>query len=124
MKTSASTPTNTNFELKEAFALWEKNKGELTYYSGKTAGDNPINIVGFVTETKKNPNQPDLKVYESGEKDKEKIEIASLWKQTSKAGKEYYSGSTNEKEKIIAFINGDTKDGKYPSIRVYFKDVK
>jgi hypothetical protein len=44
-----------------------------------------------------------------------------LWKQESKAGKTYYSGYTNDKEKVIGFINGDTKEGKYPSIRVYFK---
>ena len=121
MKTSASQPTNTNSELKEAFALWEKKKGVTLYYSGKTSGDSPINIVAFVATVKKNPNQPDIQVYESKEKGEERNEIASLWQHKSKAGKLYYSGNTNEKEKLIAFINGDTKGGKYPSIRVYFK---
>jgi len=121
MKTSASQTTNTNSELKEAFALWEKKKGDTLYYSGKTSGDSPINIVAFVTTVKKNPNQPDIQVYESKDKGEEHNEIASLWQHKSKAGKLYYSGNTNEKEKLIAFINGDTKGGKYPSIRVYFK---
>ena len=121
MKTSASQPINTNSELKEAFALWEKKKGDTVYYSGKTSGDSTINIVAFVATVKKNPNQPDIQVYESKEKGEERNEIASLWQHKSKAGKLYYSGNTNEKEKLIAFINGDTKGGKYPSIRVYFK---
>ena len=121
MKTSSSTPANTNSELKEAFALWEKKKGDRVYYSGKTSGDSPINIIAFVNNDKKNPNQPDIQVYESKEKGEDKNEIASLWQHNSKAGKLYYSGNTNEKEKLIAFINGDTKGGKYPTIRVYFK---
>lgn len=121
MQTTKSAPTTNNNGLKEAFALWEKKKGDKTYYSGKTSGENPVNIVAFIATVKKNPNQPDIQVYESKDKGEEKNEIASLWQHKSKAGKLYYSGNTNEKEKLIAFINGDTKDGKYPSIRVYFK---
>lgn len=113
--------TTKNNQLKEAFALWEKKKGDKVYYSGKTSGENHVNIVAFIATVKKNPNQPDIQVYESTEKGEDKNEIASLWQHKSKAGKLYYSGNTNEKEKLIAFINDDTKDGKYPSIRVYFK---
>lgn len=120
MKTSTSTK-NTNSDLKEAFALWEKKKGNNVYYSGKTAGDEAINVVAFITETKKSEKQPDMNIYESTDKGEERVQLATLWKNTSKAGKTYYSGYTNEKEKLIAFINGDTKDGKYPSIRVYYK---
>lgn len=121
MQTTKSAPATNNNDLKEAFALWEKKKGDKVYYSGKTSGENPVNIVAFIATVKKNPNQPDIQVYESKDKGEEKNEIASLWQHKSKAGKLYYSGNTNEKEKLIAFINGDTKDGKYPSIRVYFK---
>ena len=120
MQTSKSA-NNINSDLKEAFALWEKKKGDRIYYTGKTAGDDPINLVAFVNTTKKNPKQPDINIYESGEKDEKKPELATLWQNTSKAGKTYYSGYTNEKEKIIAFINGKTEDGKYPAIRVYYK---
>ena len=122
MQTSKSTTQNNNSDLREAFALWEKKKGERVYYTGKTAGDNPINIVAFVNTDKKSEKQPDINVYESGEKDDKKPELASLWKNTSKAGKVYYSGYTNDKEKLVAFINGNTADGKYPAIRVYYKD--
>lgn len=122
MQTTAKTTKSNNNDLKEAFALWEKKGAKGVYFSGKTSDTAPVNIVGFITTEKKNPKQPDLRVYVSSDKEQtEKVELAVLWKQESKAGKTYYSGFTNEKEKIIGFINGDTKDGKYPSIRVYFK---
>lgn len=121
MKTSQSPKANINQELKEAFALWERKKGEKVYYSGKTSGDSPINLVAFIATFKKNPNQPDVQIYEQAEKGQDKQEVASLWQHTSKSGKLYYSGTTNEKEKLIAFINQDTKGGKYPTIRAYFK---
>lgn len=121
MQTTKSAPATNNNDLKEAFALWEKKGAKGVYYSGKTSDTDSVNIVGFITTEKKNEKQPDLRVYVSAEKDAEKVELAVLWKQESKAGKTYYSGYTNDKEKIIGFINGDTKEGKYPSIRVYFK---
>ena len=61
MQTTKSTP-NTNFDLKEAFALWEKKKGDKVYYTGKTAGDEPINIVAFVNVDKKSEKQPDINI--------------------------------------------------------------
>ena len=121
MQTTKSAPATNNNDLKEAFALWEKKGAKGVYYSGKTSDPETVNIVGFIAIEKKNEKQPDLRVYVSAEKDAEKVELAVLWKQESKAGKTYYSGYTNEKEKLIGFINGNTKDGKYPSIRVYFK---
>lgn len=123
MKTSSTTKT-TKSELTEVFALWESKKGDTVYYTGKTAGDQSIRIVAFVNTTKKNPNQPDIQVYEQKEKGEEKPQIASLWQNKSKAGKVYFSGQDNEEKKIVGFINADTKDGKYPSIRVYYSDNK
>lgn len=119
MKTSATT---TKQQLKEAFALWETKSDKGVYYSGKTSGDNPIRIVAFVTTVKKNPNQADIQVYEQVEKGQEKPQLASLWQNKSKAGKVYYGGLTNEKERLVAFINEDTQGGKYPSIRVYYSN--
>ena len=122
MKTS--TIKSNKSELTEVFALWENKKDNTVYYTGKTAGDQAIRIVAFVNTTKKNPNQPDIQVYEQVEKGKERPQIASLWQNKSKAGKQYYSGQDNEEKKIVGFINADTKDGKYPSIRVYYSDNK
>ena len=67
MQTTKSAPANNHNNLKEAFALWEKKKGDKVYYSGKTSGENPVNIVAFIASVKKNPNQPDLQVYVSTE---------------------------------------------------------
>ena len=123
MKTS-STTKNTKSDLQEVLALWENKKGDTVYYTGKTAGDKPIRIVAFVNTTKKNPNQPDIQIYEQVEKGEERPQIASLWQNKSKAGKIYYGGQDNENKKLVGFINADTKDGKYPSIRVYYSDNK
>ena len=122
MKTSSTKNTKSN--LQEVLALWESKKGTTVYYTGKTAGDNPIRLVAFVNTTKKNPNQPDIQIYEQADKGVEKSQVASLWQNKSKAGKIYYSGQDNENKKIVGFINADTQDGKYPSIRVYYSDNK
>ena len=119
MKTSTST---TKEQLKEAFALWENKKGDSVYYTGKTSDDKPVRVVAFINDSKKNPKEPDIRVYEQVEKGQKKPDLASLWESKSKAGKVYFSGSTNDNEKLIAFINDDTKDGKYPAIRVYFSN--
>lgn len=119
MKTSKSTQTT---EREEAFALWDaKTNGGLTYYTGKTS-DNAIRLVAFVNTTKKNPNQPDIQVYEQTEKGKEKNQVASLWKNKSKSNKYYYSGQDNEGIKIFGFDNNNTQGGKYPAIRVYYSE--
>lgn len=120
MKTS----TNNKSDLKEVFALWETKKGDTIYYTGKTSDTNPIRLVAFVNTTKKNPNQPDINVYEQKEKGEDKPQVASLWQNKSKAGKLYYGGQDNENKKLVGFINEDTKNGKYPSIRVYYSDNK
>lgn len=121
MKTSTN---NSKQELKECFALWEYNKGKITYYTGKTSGDKPVRLVAFINEVKKNPNQPDINVYEQAEKGEKKVQVASLWENKSKAGKPYLGGEDNEKNKLVGFFNDNTQDGKYPSIRVYYSDNK
>lgn len=123
MKTS-STTNNTKSNLEEVFALWENHKVNKVYYTGKTAGEKPIRLVAFINDVKKNPNQPDLQVYEQVEKGKEKPQVASLWNNKSKAGKQYLSGEDNEKKKLVAFYNENTQNGKYPAIRVYYSDKK
>lgn len=124
MKTSS----NNKFNLPEAFALWEKSKDQgketIIYYTGKTAGENPVNLVAFINGVKKNPNQPDLQVYEQAEKGKEKTQVASLWENKAKSGKMYLAGQDNENKKLVGFFNDKTENGKYPAIRVYYSDSK
>lgn len=122
MKTSST--TNTKFNLEEVFALWESKKGDKVYYTGKTSADKPIRLVAFVNTTKKNPNQPDIQVYEQKEKGEEKPQVASLWQNKAKSGKIYLSGTDNENKKLVGFFNDNTQDGKYPAIRVYYSDKK
>ena len=121
MKTSSTQSKKSN--LKEAFALWLAN-GDKKYYTGKTSEDTPIRLVAFINTTKKNPNQPDIQVYEQAEKGQDKLQIASLWLNKSKAGKQYYGGVDNEEQKLVGFINEETQNGKYPAIRVYYSDNK
>ena len=123
MKVSTS-KTNNKFNLKEAFALWQQKKGDTVYFTGKTAGEAPVSLVAFINEVKKNPNQPDIQVYEQAEKGKKKNQVASLWLNESKAHKKYFSGLDNEQVKLVGFVNEDTQNGKYPSIRVYYSDNK
>ena len=122
MKTSSTTNTKSNLE--EVFALWESKKGDKVYYTGKTAGEKPIRLVAFVNTTKKNPNQPDIQVYEQKEKGEEKPQLASLWQNKAKSGKIYLSGQDNEEKKLVGFFNDNTQNGKYPAIRVYYSDNK
>lgn len=124
MKTTTSSNNTNKFNLKEAFALWEAKKGEKVYFTGKTAEDKPVRLVAFVNEDKKNPAQPDLHVYIQAEKGEKKVQVASLWENKSKSGKIYFAGIDNENQKLVGFINEDTQDGKYPSIRVYYSDNK
>ena len=124
MKTSSTQSTKSN--LKEAFALWETKakEGDKVYFTGKTSDEKPVRLVAFINETKKNEKQPDIQVYEQAEKGKEKPQVASLWHNKSKAGKDYFSGLDNEGKKLVGFVNSDTQDGKYPSIRVYYSTEK
>lgn len=125
MKSVTAKPaTNNKSELKEAFALWnqESKDGKTEYLTGKTSDDQPLRLVAFYNSVKKNPKQPDITVYEKVEKGKERNQVASLWESTSKSGKTYLTGSTNDNEKLVGFYNDNTQNGKYPMIRVYFKD--
>lgn len=121
MKTSTN---NSKQELKECFALWENKKDSKVYYTGKTSGDKPVRLVAFINEVKKNPNQPDIQVYEQAEKGEKKNQVASLWENKAKSGKNYLGGEDNEKAKLVGFFNDNTQNGKYPSIRVYYSDNK
>lgn len=119
-----TTNNKSKTELKECFALWENTKGDKVYYTGKTSDKTPVRLVAFINSVKKNPNQPDIQVYEQAEKGVEKTQVASLWENKSKAGKSFLGGQDNEKNKLVGFFNEDTKGGKYPAIRVYYSDSK
>ena len=110
-------------ELKEAFALW-KNEGKngKMYFTGKAKEDD-TKLIGFMNTDKKNEKQPDLIVYvkpEESAKLTNDDKVASLWINTSKNKKDYFTGLTNDNEKLVGFIS-DGKNEKAPYLSVYFK---
>lgn len=127
MRTTTKT-TNTNNEkevkkdnLKEAFVLWKTTaKTGLNYLTGKTTEEKPTYLKGFYNTNKKNPNEPDVRIYVTGEDNKD-VEVASLWENIGKKDVKYFSGKTNEDEKLIGFYEVN-KTEKQPDIKVYYKD--
>lgn len=120
MKTSNTKETKKGAnELTEAFALWlHKSKANNEYLSGLTDKDD-IRLVGYFNTNKKNPKEPDIRVYSLNDEGKQDLEVADLWENVSKQDTRYLSGSTNDKEKLVGFY-GDKKEEKRPYIRVYY----
>ena len=128
MKTAKNETKNTNKEvkqevqLKEAFVLWKKTaKSGKDYLNGffiNGNGDKEF-LTGFFNTNKKNPKEPDIRVYTSVAEGEESVEVAGLWENISKNEKRYLTGMTNEKEKLVAFYG---KNEKAPYIRAYYKD--
>lgn len=118
MKTSTKqTGTTKEFKLEQAFVLWKNTSKKGTeYLKGKDLHGNKV--LGYFNTNKKNPKEPDVRVYVVAEDGKTDKEIASLWDYTSKSGKQYLSGSTDEKEKLVAFYG---KSEKAPHISAYFR---
>ena len=114
---------------KEAFVLWlkESKKGN-KYLTGFVSANQDMKLIAYFNTDKKNPKEPDVRVYQSiknedgtytiGEK-----EVASLWTQTSAKETEYLTGTTDENERLVAFI-GDVHKEMRPYIRAYFKEEK
>lgn len=97
---------NERKEMIEAFALWlHDSKSGKEYLSGFTSKDlGKARLVGYFNSMKKNPKEPDIRVYTLNEEGKQDKEIASLWQNESKNKKLYLSGSSDEKEKLVRFL--------------------
>lgn len=111
------------FSLKESFVLWkEKSKSGSDYLKGNIL-ENSIRIVGFYNTNKKNPKEPDIRIYSVNDEEKVDKEVCDLWETVSKNEKRYLTGSTDDKERIIAFYNDkQNEEGTRPYIRAYYKD--
>ena len=116
-KTTKTTETKKEFKLEQAFALWkQKSKdGKKTYLSAK-------GLIGFYNTKKKNPKEPDLRVYGVNEKnDLTKEPVCSLWCNVSENTKKKYLTGTYEDKKVVGFIyEGDNE--KAPYLSVYFRE--
>lgn len=122
MKTNEKTVVKKGVEkennLRESFVLWKNvSKNNVEYLKGYTCGENWIKIVGYFNTNKKNPKEPDIRIYCEKE-DKTMIEICSLWDTISKNNTRYLTGVTNEDERIIAFYDGTNNR---PYIKAYYK---
>ena len=107
-------------ELKEILALWTKtSKDGLEYLSGSLSDEKKY-LVGYFNTNKKNPKEPDIRIYILDDEGKQDHEICSLWSYESKKGVEYFTGITDENEKVVAFY-GDRNNTTRPLIRVYME---
>lgn len=127
MKTKQTTTTvekgeEKTFNLTQAFVLWEDtSKAGRKYLNGRTSEElDSTKLVGFYNTNKKNPKEPDIRIYVEDSKG-EREEVCSLWENISKSEKRYLTGTTNENEKIIAFYNNVEEYPNRPYIRAYYK---
>lgn len=113
------------FTLKEAFVLWKKKaKSGNEYLNGFLVDEegNKVFLNGFFNSNKKNPKEPDIRIVTSVDEGEESIEVASLWENVSEGkGTRYLTGSTNDKEKLVAFYGKEHQE-KRPYIRAYYKE--
>lgn len=109
------------FNLKEAFVLWKnESKNKTEYLRGFISDDKKVKITGFFNTNKKNPKEPDVRVYVMDNEGKN-IEIASLWESITKNNKRILTGSTNENEKLVAFYGKEHQEMR-PYIRAYYRE--
>lgn len=107
------------FTMKEVFALWKReSKNGNPYFTGKSAEG--INLRGFFNTNKKNPKEPDLKVYVHSEGELAKEPLISMWCNVGKTGKKYLTGKIGE-QRVVGFIS-DGKNEKAPYLRCYYSD--
>ena len=108
-------------ELEEAFALWSNTaKSGIEYLSGKVEG---MKLIAFINKEKKNEKEPDIRVYELINDEISKEAVASLWKNVSKNGNYYLSGTDNENKKLVGFYNTNFIEfPNRPYIRVYYSE--
>ena len=110
------------FKLPEAFVLWANtSKAGMKYLSGNTSEELHTKLVGFYNTNKKNPKEPDIRIYDIDSEGNQGNEVCSLWENISKNETRYLTGSTNEQEKIIAFYNNVEENPSRPYIRAYYK---
>lgn len=108
------------FTMQEVFALWKKDskKGE-PYFTGKSAEG--VYLRGFFNTNKKNPKEPDLRVYINND-GLEKEPLISMWCNVSANGKKYLTGKIG-KQRVVGFIN-EGKNDKAPYVRCYLSEDK
>lgn len=111
------------FNLTEAFVLWKnESKNNVEYLSGKLLGEgSDVKLVGYFNARKKNPKEPDIRIYDIDSDGSQGIEVCSLWENIGKNENRYLTGMTNDKERLVAFYNNMEENPNRPYIRAYYK---
>lgn len=111
--------------LVEAFILWKNvSKNNINYLSGHTSEKlGNVKLIGYFNTNKKNPKEPDIRVYVLDNENKQGKEVADLWESISPKETRYLTGTTDEKENLVAFY-GDEHQEKRPYVRAYFREEK
>jgi uncharacterized protein (DUF736 family) len=108
------------FTMEQVVALWKKeSKNGNPYFSGVAYPDE-VYVTGFFNTNKKNPKEPDLRIYLNTKDGIEKEEWLSLWCNVSANGKKYLTGKLGKK-RVVGFIN-EKDNSKAPYVRVYFSE--
>lgn len=116
--------------------MWRKKSKEgKSYFDGSTDKETFGSVhylKGFVNGKKKNPNEPDIRIYEQTDKELGK-EVISLWqKKSEKTGVVYFTGKVNKDapagvygellgKNVVAFV-GDHSNSKAPYFKVYLQN--
>ena len=111
------------FKLTEAFVLWKnESKNNVEYLSGRLSDEGSnVKLVGYFNARKKNPKEPDIRIYDIDSDGSQGIEVCSLWENIGKNEKRYLTGITNDKERLVAFYNNMEENPNRPYIRAYYK---
>ena len=106
-------------KMEQAFAMWKNTSKKGTqYFSG---GDGTIKLVGYYNTNKKNPKEPDIRIYQLDAEGKmSKDEYTSLWCNVSKNGKKFLTGKIGD-QKIVGFIRENATE-KQPYFSCYFSN--
>lgn len=109
------------FTLQEVFALWKKeSKSGNPYFTGKSVEG--ISLRGFFVTNKKNPKEPDLRVYTVDEHGNlSEKPITSLWCNVSKKTNHKYLTGALGGQRVIAFIRNNDND-KQPYVKCYYSE--
>ena len=116
----------TKKEMEQVFALWKrKAKSGLKYFTGACdIGEHKGMVIAFYNQDKKNPKEPDLRIYEQVKKDgkyERGEEICGLWVNVAKESKKKYLTGTLDGQRVVGFMyEGDNE--KAPYISVYLSD--
>lgn len=109
------------FTLQEAFVMWRNESKNGGFYLKGQTSDKKVKLVGFFNSKKKNPKEPDVRIYSVNAEGNQDLEVAALWEVISeKTGTRYLTGQTNDNEKLRGFYGKENQELR-PYIRVYYK---